>query len=102
MIMQKINALVLCISSSAAESNLNENQQENIDIVGLQQVNQLMLTSAITKTAPLTDYFTYLCGKQIRMYNLYTSHRQFANHTQAQISGLMNTDTVNSKYTGKK
>ena len=39
----------LCIASSTVETNINKNQQEKIYMTDLHPVNQLMMTSKITK-----------------------------------------------------
>ena len=66
-----------CIASSLSEKNINNNQQKNLGILAFHPVNQLMITSAITKLKPFTKPYKDPLGKQIHMYGFYTAHRKF-------------------------
>ena len=68
----------LCISYSANETNLNNNQHENLDIVAFQSFNKLMIQSTITKPTPSLRPSTNLSWGHIYMSNMYTSHRNFS------------------------
>ena len=58
---------------------LNEhNNQLNLLGIILHTVNQLIMTSAITKQSPLPQPSSNLHGKKIRKSGLETSHTQFS------------------------
>ena len=59
------------------QKNINNNKRENLDVIELDLVNNLMMTSAITQPSPSPQYCTNLLEKKICMSDLYTSHRQF-------------------------
>ena len=53
---------VECPSSFTLKTNANNNKQEALRMIDLKPVNQLMMSSAITKTATLATTFNKILG----------------------------------------
>ena len=69
----------------------------------MQPVNQLMIIIALTTPSPSPQPPTSLCvcgGGGGCVQFLYRPHTLF-NHPQGNVSGSMNSDPVNVKYTGQ-
>ena len=66
-------------SSFTAENNENNNQQEELDMIGLNPSNQLMMTSEITQPSAWSQPFTKLWGEQNSMSDLNTDHKKNSN-----------------------
>ena len=66
------------INYFTSKTNFNKNQQGKPDIIALQPLNWLIMTSEITNMAPLPRPSTNLWGNQIYISYLYTALTQFA------------------------
>ena len=66
-------------SSFTAENNENNNQQEELDMIGLNPSNQLMMTSEITQPSAWSQPLTNLWGEQNCMSDLNTDHKKNSN-----------------------
>ena len=67
------------LSAPWDDTYLHNCKIEELSMIELNPINVLMMKGEISKPAPLPRHSKKLQGKQIRMYGLYTSHRQFAN-----------------------
>ena len=65
-------------NSSTDKTNVINNQQGKIGIIGFNTVNQLMTTSETMQPEPSPQPSTNLRWNQIRVSNLDTGQRQFA------------------------
>ena len=69
---------VQCPASYTSKTNLNNNQHEEIEVIDLDRLNKLIMTSANTQPEPYPLASTNLLGNQIHMSNLDTEHRQYS------------------------